>query len=93
MWIMYLVNTSFRKLISLKPINLPHQQGYHQEIQSNTIQIHAVKGFNLQLIIKRPQQEQRRYVEMEHIVLAEVVEAHVLIMVESQDGYNMVCRS
>ena len=80
MWIMYLVNTSFRKLINLKPINLPPQQQYHREIQSNTIQIHAEREFNLQLIIKRHQSEQRHYVEMGHIVLATVVEAHVLIM-------------
>ena len=80
MWIMYLVNTSFRKLINLKHINRPPQQEYHREIQSNTIQIRAVKESNLQLIIRRHQQEQRHYVEMEHIVLAAVVEAHVLIM-------------
>ena len=80
MWIMYLVNTSFRKLINLKPINLPPQQQYHREIQSNTIQIHAEREFNLQLIIRQHQQEQLHYVEMEHIVLAEAVEVHVLIM-------------
>lgn len=80
MWIMYLENTSFRKLINLKPINLPPQKQYHREIQSNTIQIHAVRESNLPLIIRRHQQVQRHYVEMEHIVLAEVVEAHALIM-------------
>ena len=86
---MYLVNTSFRKLINLKPINLPPQQEYHREIQSNTIQIHEVRESNHQLIIKRHQQEQQHYVEMVHIVLAVVVEVPALITVESQSGYNI----
>lgn len=58
-------------------------------MQSNIIQIHAVKGFNLQLIIKLHQQAQRLYAEMEHIVLAVVVEVPAPITVELQDGYKI----
>lgn len=58
-------------------------------MQSNIIQIHAVKGFYLQLIIKLHQNAQRLYAEMEHIVLALVVEIPALITVELQDGYKI----
>lgn len=88
-WIMYLVNTLFRKQLNRKPINPRLRQGLHLEVQSNIIQIHAVKGFNLQLIIKLHQQAQRLYAEMEHIVLAVVVEVPALITVELQDGYKI----
>lgn len=57
-------------------------------MQSNTIQIHAVREFSLQRIIKLHQQAQRLYAEMEHIVLAVVVEAPALITVVLQDGYK-----
>lgn len=58
-------------------------------MQSNIIQIHAVKESNLQLIIKLHQQAQRLYAEMGHIVLAVAVEGPALITVELQYGYKI----
>lgn len=87
-WIMYLVNTLFRRQLNRRPINPRFQQGLHLEVQSNTIQIHAVREFSLQRIIKLHQQAQLLYAEMEHIVLAVVVEVPALITVVLQDGYK-----
>ena len=85
---MYLVNTLFRRRLNRRLINPRLQQVLHLEVQSNTIQIHAVREFSLQRIIKLHQQVQLLYAEMEHIALAVVVEAPAPITVVLQNGYN-----
>jgi competence protein ComGC len=47
------------------------------------------RGFSLRHIALLSLQVPQLCVEMEHIVIAEAGEGHVLIMEESQDGYNM----